>query len=151
MRLVMSNPKARQDYDILEKFEAGIVLSGTEVKAARLGRVSLKESYARVKKEELFLIGMHIGEYPPAGKRQHKPNRDRKLLLHRREIIRLQQKLSEKGLTLIPLSVYFNNKGKMKVELALCRGRKSYDKREVLKKVEARRQIERALKRRLKK
>jgi SsrA-binding protein len=147
MRVIMTNAKARQDYDILEKFEAGISLLGTEVKATRLGRISLKEGYARVKNGEVFLIGMHIGEYPPAGKKQHKPNRNRRLLLHKKEILYLEQKLEEKGLTLVPLSVYFNDKGRMKVELGLCRGKKSYDKREAIRKREARRQIERALKR----
>jgi len=139
MRIVATNRKAFHDYEVLEKLEAGIVLVGTEVKSAREGRLSLKESYARIEDGEVLLIGMFIGEYPPAGKRQHKPQRTRKLLLHRKEIERLERKVQEKGITLVPLSVYFDNRGMMKVEIGLCRGRKRFDKRERIKKREARR------------
>lgn len=141
MRIVATNRKAFRDYEVLEKFEAGIVLVGTEVKSAREGRVSLKESYARIKDGEVLLVGMFIGEYPPAGKKQHEPQRVRKLLLHRREIERLDHKVKEKGVTLIPLSAYFNNRGVMKVEMGLCRGRKQFDKRERIKKREVKRLI----------
>ena len=145
---VAKNPRATKDFQILEKIEAGISLKGSEVKAARIGRVSIKEAFARIKNGEVWLFKAYFGEYPPAGRRQHDPIRKRKLLLHRREIIRLKQKVEERGLTLIPTRVYFNSRGWLKVELALARGLKKYDKREIIRRKEQRRQIERYLKRR---
>ena len=145
---VTANPRAKRDFQILEKVEAGISLLGSEVKAARIGRVSIKEAFAKIKDGEVWLYKAYFGEYPPAGKRQHDPIRRRKLLLRKREILRLRQKTQQQGLTLIPLRVYFNSRGWLKVELGLARGLKKYDKREVIKKKEQRRQIERYLRRR---
>lgn len=145
---IAKNPKVTKDFRILEKIEAGISLLGSEVKAARLGRVSIKEAFARIKNGEVWLFKAYFGEYPPAGKRQHDPLRKRKLLLHKREILRLKQKIEERGLTLIPTRVYFNRRGWLKVEIALAKGLKKYDKREVIRRKEQRRQIERYLKRR---
>jgi len=142
---VAKNPRATKDFQILEKIEAGISLKGSEVKAARIGRVSIKEAFARIKNGEVWLFKAYFGE---SGRRQHDPIRKRKLLLHRREIIRLKQKVEERGLTLIPTRVYFNSRGWLKVELALARGLKKYDKREIIRRKEQRRQIERYLKRR---
>ena len=138
----IQNKKARHDYFVLETVEAGIVLKGTEVKAAREGRVSLGESFARVKDGEVFLFNTDIAEYSHAGKMQHAPKRTRKLLLRKGEIAKLQGKVSEKGMTLVPLSMYFK-RGFAKVQLALVKSKREYDKREVLKKREASREIRR--------
>ncbi len=145
-RLVCQNKKAYHDYEILEKVEAGIVLLGTEVKSLREGRANLKDSYARVKKGEVFLYGLHISPYTHATFDNHDPERTRKLLLHNFEIKRLTGKTQERGLSLIPLKIYFT-KGKAKVELALAQGKKLYDKRESLKKKEERRELDRLRKR----
>lgn len=139
MRTVATNRKAFHNYQIIDKFEAGIALTGTEVKAIREGRLSLKESYAKIKDGEVLLIGMYIGEYPPAGRKQHETQRTRRLLLHKKEIERLSQRVQEKGFTLVPLSVYFNDKNLVKIQLGLCRGRRLYDKRERIKERDARR------------
>ena len=143
MRVVATHPTAKRDYQILDKVEAGIVLRGSEVKAARLGRVSIKEAFAKIKNGEVWLIKAYFGEYPPAGNRQHDPLRRRKLLLRRRQIVRLTQSVQQKGMTLVPLRMYFNRRGLLKVELALAKGRPMHDKREVIRKKEARRQIRR--------
>lgn len=142
IRLVCQNRKAHHDYAILETIEAGIVLKGTEVKALREGRANLKDSYARVRNNEVFLYGLHISPYSHASYENHEPERVRKLLLHRFEIKRIYGKTQEKGLALIPLKIYFN-KGKAKVELGLAQGKKLYDKRESLKRKESTREIER--------
>ncbi len=144
-RLVCQNRKAFHDYEILEKFEAGMVLLGSEVKSLREGRANLKDSYARIKGGEAFLYGLHISAYSHASYNNHEPERVRKLLLHAYEIKKLLGKTQERGLALIPLKIYFS-KGKAKIELALARGKKVYDKRESLKKKEENRELERAKK-----
>jgi SsrA-binding protein len=148
VKVVTVNRKARHDYHVLERIEAGIVLVGTEVKALRNGRANLKDSYASLEKNELFLYNCHIGPYPPAGPyNQHEPERPRKLLLHRREIERLRGKILERGLTLVPLRIYFS-RGRAKIELALGRGKRAYDKRDAKRRAAAERDIEQELRRR---
>ncbi len=147
VKIVSVNRKAYHDYDILETYEAGIVLKGSEVKSIREGRVNLRDSYGRIKDGEVFLINMHISPYTAASTHEVlDPKRQRKLLLHKREIRRLIGKVQEKGLTLIPLKLYFK-RGKVKVELALARGRKKYDKREKAKQKTIEREIQEQLKR----
>ncbi len=144
IKVVARNRRARFEFDLLEKVEAGIVLTGTEVKSLRNGKASLEESYASVDRDEVWLHGCDIPEYLQANRMNHKPKRPRKLLLHRREIDKLIAKASEKGLTLVPLQVYFKD-GIAKVELCVARGRKMHDKREALKTQDARREMDRAL------
>jgi SsrA-binding protein len=129
---VARNPKATHDYHILETWESGIVLTGTEVKSLRNGKASIKEAYARLRNGEVFLEGMNITQYEQGNRYNHDPVRSRKLLLHRREIEKLIGSVEQKGLTLVPLELYFKN-GKAKVVLALGRGKKTHDKREALK------------------
>lgn len=144
-KIVTVNRKARRDYDILESIEAGMALRGTEVKSLREGKVNLKDSYAMVRSGEVFLVNAHISPYSHGNVQNHEPLRDRKLLLHKAEIKRLTGKTQEKGLTLIPLKVYFE-RGRAKVELALARGKREYDKRETIKRRDLQREIERELK-----
>jgi len=146
-KVVATNRRARHDYTILDTYEAGIALTGTEVKSLRAGRVSLVDAFAQVEDGEVYLHGMHIPEYTHGTWTNHEPRRVRKLLLHRMEINRLVGKVRESGLTLVPLSVYFSN-GWAKVELGLARGKKAYDKRQTLAKRDAEREISRALGRR---
>ncbi|MCD6449326.1 MAG: SsrA-binding protein SmpB [Thermotogaceae bacterium] len=147
MKVVAVNKKAKTDYEMLETFEAGIVLKGTEVKSLREGRVSFKDAYCKIKDGELWLLNLHIAPYDHASKVfNHDPERPRKLLLHKREIKRLIGKLQERGLTLIPTKIYFNNRGFAKVEIALARGRRKYDKREVIKKREMERRMKEYMK-----
>jgi SsrA-binding protein len=141
-RVVATNRKARHEYFLLETFEAGIALKGTEVKSLRDGRASLQESYATIKDGEAWIIGMHISPYERAAVDAHDPTRTRKLLLHKREIRRLVGKLTAKGLTLIPTRIYFKD-GIAKVEIAIAKGKRSYDKREAIKEREARRELKR--------
>jgi SsrA-binding protein len=141
---VASNPKARHDYEILETIEAGMVLTGSEVKSLRGGAASMRESFAIIRDGEPLLIGMHIAPYAQAGYAGHEPTRTRKLLLHREEIRRLVGKTAERGLTLVPLKIYFSH-GLAKVQLGLARGKKVYDRRETMKERDAQRQIDRAL------
>ena len=141
--LIAQNRKARHDYAILDTYEAGVALVGTEVKSLRLGRASLVEAYATVDDGEVWLRGLNIPEYTLGSWTNHEPRRTRKLLLHREEIERLIGKIREGGLTLVPLSLYFSD-GKVKLELALARGKKSYDKRSDLAKRDANREIQRA-------
>jgi SsrA-binding protein len=148
-KLVASNRKARHDYSILDVFEAGIALTGTEVKSLRAGRASLVDAFAQEKDGEIFLYGMHVAEYAQGTWTNHEPRRTRKLLLTRHEIARLIGKLKESGLTLVPLSLYFSD-GWAKVELGLARGKKSYDKRQDLAKRDADREIARVAGRRAK-
>ena len=138
------NRRARHEYFIEESIEAGLVLTGSEVKSLRAGKGQLKDSYARVERGEVWLMNAHISEYGPAAQFGHEPTQRRKLLLHRREIDRLGGKLREKGLTLVPLRIYFKG-GRAKVELGLGRGKKLYDKRESIKEREMRRDVDRAL------
>jgi SsrA-binding protein len=141
-RIVCQNKKAYFDYEILETFEAGIVLVGTEVKSLREGRANLKDSYAKIRKGEVFLHDFHISPYTHASYNNHEPERVRKLLLHNQEINKLTGRTQEKGLALIPLKVYFR-KGKVKVELGLARGKKLYDKRESIKRKDEAREMSR--------
>ncbi len=138
-----TNRRARHDYEILETYEAGLVLRGTEVKSLREGKVTFKDSYALVDGNELWLVGCHISPYHHGTDANHDPERKRKLLLHRTEINRLLGKTLERGLTLIPLRLYFMH-GRAKLELGLGRGKKLYDKRRVLREREARRELDRA-------
>jgi SsrA-binding protein len=148
-KLIASNRKARHDYAILDSFEAGLALTGTEVKSLRAGRASLVDAFAQERDGELYLHGMHIPEYAQGTWTNHEPRRTRKLLLNRMEIVRLIGKLQESGTTLVPLSLYFSD-GWAKVELGLARGKKAYDKRQDLAKRDADREINRALGRRSK-
>ena len=143
-KLIASNRKAHFNYDILETYEAGLVLRGTEVKALRDGRADLKESYARIERDEAWLLGCHISPYAQGNRANHDPLRPRKLLLHRAEISRLLGKIMEKGLTLVPLRLYFKG-GRVKAELGLARGRKTLDKRHVIREREERREMDRAI------
>jgi SsrA-binding protein len=148
IHLVAQNKKARHDYEILSTFEAGVVLTGTEIKSIREGRIQLKDGFGKIDKGEAFLEEVYIAPYPNAGPFfNHDPTRRRKLLLHRREIQRLMGKIQEKGLAFIPLRVYLKG-GRAKVEMALARGRRKYEKREALRKHDAQREIERALRKR---
>ena len=145
LKIVCQNKKAYTDYDIEETIEAGIVLTGTEVKALREGRANIKDSYVIIKDGEAFLLNCHISPYSHGNIFNHDPVRTRKLLLNKREIRRLAGKIQQKGYTLIPLKIYF--KGPYaKVEVAIARGRKKYEKRDIIKKKEAQREIERAIK-----
>ncbi len=146
-KIVTTNRKAYHDYHIQETYEAGISLLGTEVKSLREGRVNLKDSYAIIKDNEVFLLNCHISPYSHGNIQNHDPLRTRKLLLHRKEISKLWGKLSQKGFTLVPLNIYFK-KGKAKVEIGLCKGKRQYEKRETIKEKEARREIQRHLKNR---
>ena len=148
-KVIASNRKARHDYTILDTYEAGVVLMGTEVKSLRLGRASLVDSFATVDDGEVWLRGLHIPEYDRGTWTNHEPRRTRKLLLHKSEILRLIGKTKESGLSLVPLSMYFKD-GKVKVEIGLGRGKKAYDKRQALAKRDADREISRAAGRALK-
>jgi len=143
-RPIATNRKAYHDFEVLETHEAGLVLRGTEVKALREGRADLKESYARIERDEAWLLGCHISPYGQGNRANHDPLRPRKLLLHRAEINRLLGRVMEKGLTLVPLRLYFKG-GRAKVELGLARGRKTIDKRHVIREREERREMARAL------
>jgi SsrA-binding protein len=144
-KLIVDNRRARHDYHLLERLEAGLVLTGTEVKSLRAGRAHLKNAYADVRDGEAWLVGAHISEYEQGNVANHDPDRDRKLLLHRGEIASLIGKVRERGLTLVPTRLYFKD-GRAKVELAVARGKEARDKRRDIAKREADRQIERALK-----
>src|SRR5947209_8758028 len=148
-KLIAQNKKARHDYHIEDVYEAGLVLTGTEVKSLRAGRASLIDGYATVKDGEVWLQGVHIPEYTEGTWTNHTPRRPRKLLLHRAEIGRLIGKTKETGLTIVPLSLYFKD-GRAKVEIALARGKKAYDKRQTLAERQAKRETERAVGRRAK-
>ncbi|MCX7748698.1 MAG: SsrA-binding protein SmpB [Clostridia bacterium] len=145
LKVVAQNKKARHDYFIEQTLEAGIVLSGTEVKSIRLGKVNLKECYAYIEKGEVYVSGMHISPYEQGNIFNKDPLRDRKLLLHKYEINKLIGLTQQKGLTLVPTQLYFK-KGKVKLELAVARGKKLYDKREDIAKKDAKREIDRKLK-----
>ncbi|MGH7986661.1 MAG: SsrA-binding protein SmpB [Candidatus Binataceae bacterium] len=143
--LVAENRKARHDFFIEESVEAGLALTGTEVKSLRAHRANLRDSYARIKNGEAFLNGVHISAYAPAGQFSHAEMRPRKLLMHRREINRLWGRVRERGYSLVPLKIYFKD-GRAKVELALAKGKRLYDKREAIARKTSRREIERMLK-----
>ena len=146
IKVIATNRRARHEYFILEAFEAGLVLTGTEVKSLRDGRASLAEAYARVEGGEAILVGAHVPEYSHGNRTNHEPTRTRKLLLHRKEIERLQEGLEQKGLTIVPLKLYWKN-GRAKIEIALARGKKLHDRREDTAKREAQREMERAARR----
>ena len=146
-KIIAKNKKAYYNYEILESFEAGISLVGSEVKSIREGRISLKESYAEIKAGEVFLISCHISLYEAANIFNHDPTRDRKLLLHRREIKRLTGKVIEKGFTLIPTKVLINDRGKIKVEISLAKGKRTYQKKEAIKERDRERELRAELKR----
>lgn len=141
---IASHRRARFDYEVLDTFEAGMSLLGPEVKSLRLGKASLSEAYAILRKGEIFLRGLHISPYEQAGRNNPDPLRERKLLLHRHELRRLQSKVTERGLTLVPLSLYWKD-GRAKVELALVRGKRQTDKRETIKRREQDREMRRAV------
>ena len=147
VKVVATNRRARRNYSIFDTYEAGMVLVGSEVKSLREGKMELKDSYAHVQRGEVFLVGAHISPYGFAREGGHDPERERKLLLHRREIDRIAGALAEKGLTLVPLRVYFKD-GKAKVELGLGKGKTSVDKRHSLREREHEREMDRAAKRR---
>ncbi len=143
MQAVCTNKKAFHEYHIEEKFETGLVLTGTEVKALREGKANLKDSYARIKDGELFLVNANISPYSCGNIYNHEPKRTRKLLMHKREIDRLLGKVKEKGYTIVPISLYFNSRNVAKMEIALAKGKTLYDKRESIKKKDEKRLMER--------
>ena len=145
-KVVAENRRARFDYFIEDRFEAGIALTGTEVKSLRSGEGSIAESYATVEGDEIWLINSHIPEYSHGNRMNHQPRRQRKLLLSKREINKLHGAINRQGLTLVPLSIYFNARGKAKVELALAKGKKAHDKRETIKRRENERETRAAVK-----
>ncbi len=147
VKVIARNRRARHDYHIEDTYEAGLVLTGTEVKSLRAGRASLTEAYGQLTGDELWLHGLHIPEYAQGTWTNHEPRRARKLLLHRKEIDRLASQVAERGFTIVPLSLYFSD-GKAKVELALARGKRTYDKRHDLAQRDAAREVDRALRRR---
>ncbi len=142
--LVGDNRKARFHYEVLDRYEAGLVLRGTEVKVLRSGQISLDEAYARVEGAALWLIGANIPEYSHGNQQNHEPKRKRKCLLHRKEIRKLKELTQQQGLTLVPLRVYFGGRGFAKVTIGVCKGRKTHDKREHLKEKDARKEIREA-------
>ena len=147
-KLVANNKKAYHDYFIEETYEAGIVLTGTEIKSVRQGKVSIKESYAKIENGEMFLYGMNISPYEQGNRYNVEPLRPRKLLLHKQEIRKLIGYTTIKGLTLVPLKMYINEEGRAKVEIAVARGKKNYDKREDIAKRDAKRDMDRKMKER---
>lgn len=144
-KLISDNRRARHDFHLLDRVEAGLVLSGTEVKALREGKISLQQAYAEVRDGEAWLVGVHIAEYAQGNSANHDPDRPRKLLLHRREIDRLYGQMREKGFTLVPTRLYFKD-GRVKVELAVAKGKDLHDKRRGIAEREARREMDRQLK-----
>ena len=145
IRTVAQNKKAFHDYFVEDKYEAGIALSGTEIKSIRAGGVNLKDSYCQIKNGEIWAVGIHISPYEHGTIFNREPLRDRKLLMHKKEILKLEGQTTQKGLTLVPLSLYFSGQ-RIKVEVGLCRGKKMYDKRDSIAKAESDREIERRLK-----
>jgi len=146
MKIVATNRKAKRDYEILETYEAGIELKGTEVKSIRNGRININDSFIREKRGELYLVGAHISPYEQGNIFNHDPLRDRKLLLHKKEIHRIITKMKEKRLTVVPLKVYFNKRGKVKVEIAVAKGRKAYEKKQKIKERDIEREMQAELK-----
>jgi len=147
VKIIAQNPRARFEIAIEETFEAGLVLTGSEVKSLRAGKISLTESYVGIRDDEAFLLKANIAEYSHGGYSNHEPMRARKLLLHRREIDKLRARIEQKSMTVVPLKIYFNEKGRVKLELGLGKGKKLHDKRESIQKREAARDIARALRR----
>lgn len=145
VKIIASNRKARHEYFVEETIEAGLALTGTEIKSIRAGRVNLQDSFAQIRDGEVWLVGAHIAPYSHGNRENHEPRRERKLLLHRREIGKLTGKVTERGWTLVPLSLYLRN-GRAKIELALVRGKKQYDKRDSIAKRDYDREMQRAVK-----
>ena len=145
IKLQANNKKAYHDYFVDETYEAGIVLTGTEIKSVRAGKVSIKEAYVRIRNGEAIVIGMNISPYEQGNRFNVDPLRERKLLLHKLEIRKLTGKLTLQGMTLVPLKLYINEDGRAKLEVGLCRGKKNYDKREAIAKKDAQRSIERSM------
>jgi SsrA-binding protein len=145
VKVIATNRKARHEYQFHDTYEAGLVLKGSEIKSIRAGRVSLQEGFVLFDGGEAWLVNVHIAQYDPASQQNHEPKRRRKLLLHRREIERLQSRAQEKGYTVVPTKLYLKD-GRAKVEIALARGKKLYDKRQTMAKRDSKRQVERALK-----
>ncbi len=145
-KLIAQNKKAFHEYSVLETYEAGIALLGSEVKSCRMGKANLKDSYVRIENGELYLVDAHISHYAWANRLNHDPLRQRKLLHHKQEIKKLYGKIREKGQTCVPLKMYFTKKGHIKVEIALVKGKTQYDRREAIRKKDVRREIERELK-----
>lgn len=148
LKVISDNRKSRHKYKILDSIECGVILLGSEVKSLRDGKCQLDEAYGRVRGETLWLYGCNIAEYPQATIWNHEPKRPRQLLVHKREMLKFIGKAREKGLTLVPLRLYFNQRGIVKCEMALCQGLKLHDKREKMKKADARRDMDRAIRRR---
>lgn len=146
--MVANNKKARHDYFIEEVYESGIVLTGTEIKSVRAGKVSIKESYAKIEKGEMIVYGMNISPYEQGNRFNVDPLRPRKLLLHKQEIRKLIGYTTQKGMTLVPLNMYINEDGRAKMELGVCRGKKNYDKRDDIAKKDAARKMDQAMKQR---
>lgn len=144
-RLITENRKARHKFEVLDTLECGLALAGSEVKSLRAGHISLEEAYGRVREGEIWLIGCDIPEYPQASIWNHEPKRPRKMLIHRREMQKFANQAHEKGLTLVPLKLYFNERGVAKVLLGLCRGKQLHDKREALKKADSQRDLARMM------
>lgn len=144
VKVVATNRKVRHDYIIQDTLEAGIVLNGSEIKSVRAGQISLKEAYVKIQNEEAWLVNAHIAPYDPASSQNHDPVRERKLLLHKREILHLWEDVRQKGMTIIPLRVYLK-RGRAKIEIAVARGKRKYDKRQKISKRDAQREIDRAL------
>lgn len=143
LKIIAKNKKAFFKYEIIDKYEAGVSLMGSEVKSLRESKCSLDEAYAKLRDGELYLVGMHVSEYQPAGKLNHQPTRPRKLLLHRNQLNRLVAKVNERGFTVIPTMIYFKTNGLVKVEIALVRGRAKYDQREKIKEKEVKKRLRR--------
>jgi len=146
MKIITKNKKAYHDYEIVEKFEAGMVLEGSEVKAIREGRVNLKDSYVEIKRGEAYLISCHIGPYSNASYNNHEPERVRKLLLHRQELKKMDKKIKTRGVAIIPLKMYFNPKGRVKIEIAISKGKRAYDKKQAIMQKDIQRDMDRELK-----
>ena len=142
---IATNRKAFYEYDILEKYEAGIVLKGSEVKAIRENKITIKESYIRLKDNEIFIIGMNIAKYSHEGYSTHEPNREKKLLIHKFEIKKIKEQVDEKGKTIIPLNLYYKN-GRVKIQFAIAKGRKLWDKRNYKKDKDVQREIDKSMK-----
>lgn len=146
MKIISKNRKAYHDYEVLDKYEAGIMLVGSEVKSLREGKINLKDSYVDIRLGEAYLINAHISPYSNASYNNHEPERDRKLLLHKQELNKLERKVKNRGVSIIPLTIYFNKKGLVKLEIAMAKGKREYDKKQKIKDRDIKREVDRELK-----